>query len=173
MNTSVCCFSGYRPEKMPRNMAEGSPDFLDMQARLCAAIQKAADAGYVYFLSGMSRGFDLWAAEAVLSLRQRGCDLRLWASIAFPGMDANWEPEWRRRYADVLSRSDRIFPVAQKYEPDCYAMRDRFLVQQSSRCICFYDGVPGGTAYTVKLARRCGLTIDNLADMQLTFDSLL
>lgn len=172
MNTAVCCFSGYRPEKMPHDMTEGSPAFLDMLSRLRSAILLASQTGCRYFLSGMSRGFDLWAAETVLELKHSGYDIRLWAAIAFPGMDAYWEPEWQQRYTDVLLQADRIFPVAQKYSPECYTARDRFLVQQSSRCICFFDGVPGGTSYTVGLARRSGLAINNLADMQLTFDSI-
>lgn len=170
MNTAVCCFSGYRPEKMPQNMAEGTPAFANMQSRLRDAIRRASKNGCRYFLSGMSRGFDLWAAEAVLEMKRGGEDIRLWAAIAFPGMDTYWEPEWKKRYHTVLLQADRIFPVAPKYAPECYTARDRFLVQQSAHCICFFDGVPGGTAYTVGLARRSGLTIDNLADMQLTFD---
>lgn len=170
MDMAVCCFSGYRPEKMPQNMTEGSSAFLDMLSRLRHAIKHASENGFRYFLSGMSRGFDLWAAETVLELKHSGYDIRLWAAIAFPGMDAYWEPEWQTRYNNVLLQADHIFPVAQKYSPECYTVRDRFLVQQSNHCICFFDGVPGGTAYTVGLARRSGLTIDNLADMQLTFD---
>ena len=87
-------------------------------------------------------------------------------------MEQYWEPEWQRRYHAVLSRAVKNFPVSAKYAPECYTLRDRFLVERSSRCICFFDGVPGGTAYTVRYARRCGLLIDNLAERQLCFDDL-
>lgn len=173
MKSSVCCFSGYRPEKMPKDMPEGCAAFTDMLSRLRNAIQKAADNGCRHFLSGMSRGFDLWAAEMVLELQIQGLYIDLWAAIAYPGMQQYWEPEWQKRYHTVLSQAARIFPVFDRYQPECYTIRDRFLVEQSSRCICFFDGTPGGTAYTVAYARRSGLQIDNLADMQLTFDECL
>lgn len=168
MHSSVCCFSGYRPEKMPADMAEGSPAFCGMQQRLRRAIRQASDGGFRHFLSGMSRGFDLWAAEAVLELAREGCPIDLWAAIAFPGMQKYWEPEWSRRYDAVLDQAARVFALYDRYQPDCYTTRDRFLVEQSSACICFFDGTPGGTAYTVGLARRRGLDIINLADPQLS-----
>lgn len=172
MSVSVCCFSGYRPEKMPPDLFEGSPDFSDMLHRLRNAVCNMEKNGCRHFLSGMSRGFDLWAAETVLELKNNGHDIYLWAAVAFPGMQQYWEPEWQKRYEHVLSHADRIFPVSPKYAPDCYMARDRFLVQHSSQCICFFDGTPGGTEYTVNLARRSGLTVHNLADMQLSFDSI-
>lgn len=168
MNPSICCFSGYRPEKMPTDMPEGSPAFDDMLQRLRHAIVRASDDGCGCFLSGMSRGFDLWAAETVLALMREGYDIKLWCAIAFPGMQEAWEPEWKQRYDAVLAQAAHIFPLYRRYEPNCYTARDRFLVEQSGTCICFFDGTPGGTAYTVGLARRSGLKIVNLADTQLS-----
>ena len=61
----TCCFSGYRIEKMPfRN--EDCPAARELFAALDAAVAEAAADGCTRFLSGMSTGFDLWAAEAVL-----------------------------------------------------------------------------------------------------------
>ena len=167
MQQTICCFSGYRPEKMPADMAEGTPEFDRMLCRLRTAILRAAEQGYTVFLSGMSRGFDLWAAEVVLELQDRGLDIALWAAIAFHGMEQYWEPEWQARYDTALRRARHTFAICDRYEPGCYTRRDAFLVQRSSRCICFFDGVPGGTEYTVNAARRAGHTIVNLADNQL------
>lgn len=58
----TCCFSGYRIEKMPfRN--EDCPAARELFAALDAAVAEAAADGYTRFLSGMSTGFDLWAAK--------------------------------------------------------------------------------------------------------------
>ena len=81
---NVCCFSGYRPEKMPSDMPEGSPAFQDMLVRLQKEILSAAEKGYCHFLTGMSRGFDLWAAEVVLSLQKSGVPIDLWEQLPFP-----------------------------------------------------------------------------------------
>lgn len=174
MKQTICCFSGYRPEKMPPNMQEGSPDFTQMMQSLRHAILRSAECGYTIFLSGMSRGFDLWAAEAVLDLQQSNPDLQLWALLAFHGMERYWEPEWQTRYTSVLRRARHTFSVCDRYEPGCYTRRDAELVRRSSRCICYFTGIPGGTEYTVQHARRSGLYIVNLADGQLSlFDSTL
>ncbi len=170
MNATVCCFSGYRPEKMPSDMYEGSAEFVDMQCRLRRAIRETAAQGCRHFLSGMSRGFDLWAADAVLELAEQGLPIDLWAAIAFPGMQDGWEPRWRAHYERVLRRASHVFPIYDRYAPDCYTARDCFLVEQSGCCICFYDGKPGGTQYTVTRAERAGLSIFNLADRQLKMD---
>lgn len=172
MKSSICCFSGYRPEKMPADLSEGTAAFSNMLQHLRQSILRASNISYQHFISGMSRGFDLWAAEAVLELQQQGCAIDLWAVIAFPGMEQYWEPEWQQRYHAVLTQAAKIFSVSDKYTPMCYHQRDRYLVEHSNRCICFFDGVPGGTAYTVRYARRCGLSIDNLAERQLCFDDL-
>lgn len=169
LNASVCCFSGYRPEKMPSDMTEGSPAFMDMLHQLKLAVCDAADHGYRHFLSGMSRGFDIWAAEIVLDLARQGMNIDLWAAIAFPGMHQDWHADWRTRYDDVLAQARRIFPLYDRYTVDCYTARDRFLVEQSSLCICYFDGIEGGTQYTVNYARRKGLIIQNLADPQISF----
>ncbi|MGN1030944.1 MAG: SLOG family protein, partial [Butyricicoccaceae bacterium] len=154
------------PEKMPAGMAEGTPGFNQMRSHLRIAILRTAEQGYTAFLSGMSRGFDLWAAEVVLELQDRGLDIELWAALAFHGMEEYWEPEWQTRYNTVLRRARHTFAVCDRYEPGCYTKRDAFLVQRSSRCICFFDGVPGGTEYTVSAARRAGHAVVNLADPQ-------
>ncbi len=168
MRTSVCCFTGYRPEKMPSGYQAGSRLFCDMQMQLREAIRRAYAHGCRYFLSGMSRGFDLWAAQAVLTLRKEGLPIELWAAVAFPDMHVHWNLLWQTRYQHALSQSSRVFHIFSHYTPECYAVRDRFLVERSCRCICFFDGTPGGTAYTVHYAHKHHLVIDNLADQQLS-----
>ena len=79
----TCCFSGYRIEKMPfRN--EDCPAARELFAALDAAVAEAAADGYTRFLSGMSTGFDLWAAEAVLRARA-ALPVQLLCAVPFDG----------------------------------------------------------------------------------------
>lgn len=79
----TCCFSGYRIEKMPfRN--EDCPAALELFTALDAAIAEAAADGCTRFLSGMSTGFDLWAAEAVLRARV-ALPVQLLCAVPFDG----------------------------------------------------------------------------------------
>ena len=79
----TCCFSGYRIEKMPfRN--EDCPAARELFAALDAAVAEAAADGCTRFLSGMSTGFDLWAAEAVLRARA-ALPVQLLCAVPFDG----------------------------------------------------------------------------------------
>lgn len=159
----ICCFSGYRPEKMDWGRWQDA----QAEGALERAVRRAASAGCVVFLTGMSRGFDLWGAQTVLALREE-LGLKLWCAVPFAAQDERWEDGWREIYREVLSGAERTFCLSDEYTPDCFYDRNRFLVEGSGRMICWYDGQSGGTSHTVRLARRAGLTIDNLADRQLS-----
>lgn len=59
-----CCFTGHRPEKL-----NVSPEVVCQ--KLKRAIEDALDDGFVNYISGMSRGVDIWAAELVLEQKKR------------------------------------------------------------------------------------------------------
>ena len=168
----TCCFSGYRPEKMP--FSADSAAVVDIPAVLREPLLRAAltayHSGYTCFLSGMSRGFDLWAAQTVLHLRQR-LPVQLYAIQPFPEQAAGWAEDWQHVHAEVKAAADACYTVSPAYEPQCFYLRNQFLVDASSHLICYYDGQTGGTKYTLACARKAGLSIENIADPQLTLFS--
>ncbi|WP_087066746.1 SLOG family protein [Intestinibacillus massiliensis] len=172
LRAHTCCFSGYRPEKIPGcDPAQAAPPAA-LADSLLRAVCNAAGLGYTHFVTGMSRGFDLWAAQAVLALAGTA-GLSLVCAIPFDGQDAGWPPAWRAAYDEALRHAAQVFLLAPAYAPGCYHTRNRFLVESSSRLICYFDGQPGGTAYTVRYAKRRGLELDNVADPQVSLGGLL
>lgn len=163
---ATCCFSGYRVEKMPFPANDSRMEALT--AALDRAIQDAAALGYTGFFTGMSTGFDLWAAEAVLRARNT-LPVQLFCAIPFDRQADRYPPEWKRRFNHCLLAADRVFALSRDYYTGCYAARNRFMVDASSLLICYFDGKPGGTAQTVRMAEQSGLRIVNLADGQLQF----
>lgn len=163
----TCCFSGYRIEKMPFRTSDCAVP-APLAATLEQAILRAAKLGYTRFLTGMSTGFDLWAADAVLRLRDAH-GLQLLAAVPFEQQAQRFSPAWKREFNRVLLAADQVFVLSAVYHAGCYAARNRFMVEGASRLICYHDGQPGGTAQTLRLARQRGLAIDNLADGQLSF----
>ena len=161
---TTCCFSGYRVEKMP--FAANDPRVDALTAALDDAIADAAAQGYTGFFSGMSTGFDLWAAEAVLRT-QETLPIQLFCAIPFDRQADRYPTEWKRRFNHCLLAADRVFALSRDYYAGCYAARNRFMVDASSLLICYFDGKPGGTAQTVRMAKQNGLRIVNLADEQL------
>lgn len=165
----TCCFTGYRAEKMP--FPEDDTAAVDALARaLDRTITEASRLGYTRFFTGMSTGFDLWAAEAVLRLKPT-LGIRLLCAVPFDRQADQFPPDWKRKFNDALLRADQVFVLSRAYHPGCFAARNRFMVEASSLVICYYDGCPGGTRQTIQLAERSGLRIINLADAQLTLPS--
>lgn len=161
---NTCCFSGYRPEKMP--FSESNFYKMSMlRTDIVAAILDAYANGYRHFISGMSTGFDLWAAECVLSLRT-SYEISLVCAIPFEEQAKHFSPEWKRRYNNALLRADQVFILSPTYHHGCYAARNQYMVDHATRLICYHHGTPGGTAQTVRFASQAGLSIVNLADPQ-------
>ena len=53
----------------------------------------------------------------------------------------------------------------EKYLPftaGCYHERNRYMVDNSSKLICYYDGSGGGTGYTVEYVKKRSIQIVNL-----------
>lgn len=125
-------------------------------------VETLYDRGFRTFLSGMAVGFDLAAAEAVLELRGRRPDVRLVAVVPFEGQQTRFSGADRARFDRVLAEADGVEVLSVAYHRGCYAVRNDFLVDHAAVLVAWYDGMPGGTHYTVRRALRRGLEIVNL-----------
>lgn len=164
----TCCFSGYRIEKMPFDMSD-SAAVSALCALLTHTIEYAAAQGYTRFISGMSTGFDLWAAEAVLQLRAQ-FPIQLLCAVPFDDQAAHFPLYWQRLFNRCLLSADKVYALSHHYYTGCFAARNRFMIDASSLLICYHDGKPGGTAQTIHMAEQQGLAFINLAKHS-AFDS--
>ncbi|MCR5652950.1 MAG: DUF1273 domain-containing protein [Ruminococcus sp.] len=148
----TCTFTGHRPERLevPKKQVI---DWLYKQ------IKQAADEGYTEFITGMQRGVDLWAAEAVLKLRREGRQIRLIAACAFKGMENRWDMNWQIRYHHVLSHSDEVHYISDTPGRKAFYARNHWMVDRASRLIAVYSGAPGGTKETIEYARKNGRSV--------------
>lgn len=131
----------------------------EAREQLSAALEALYNRGFRTFLSGMALGFDLAAAEAVVSLRGRHPGVRLVAAVPFRGQADRFPAAQRRRYEAILARADEVVVLADEYHRGCYARRNDFLVDHAAVVVAWYDGSPGGTRYTVERARTRGREI--------------
>ena len=135
----------------------------EIRARLVEAVSVASKSGITCFFSGMAMGFDLMAAETVLSLKGRYPDIRLIAVIPFRIQSCRWPSMEKERYQNIISRADRVIVLSEHYFHGCLLKRNDFMLEHSCGVIAFYDGKPlGGTFYTCREAGKRGIDIVNL-----------
>ena len=151
-NATTCAFTGHRPERL------AFPE-KDVTRWLEREIRRAVAAGYTTFISGMQRGVDLWAAEAVLRLRRENKNVRLIAASAFRGMELGWDVEWQGRYQYVLASADETVFVSDTPGRAAFFARNHYMVDRASRLIAVYSGGGGGTLETIKYARSKGVNV--------------
>jgi len=122
--------------------------------------------GYVDFLSGGALGFDLMAAEMVLSLREKYPWIRLVMVLPFDGQADQWSQEQRKRWLDVIEASDKVIHVSHEYDKGVFFRRNHLLVENANLLLAAYDGQPGGTAGTVAYAKRHGVKVLRIAPVK-------
>lgn len=156
----TCSFTGHRPESFSFGRDERSPECIRIKARLAEEIKKMAENGVDTFITGMARGVDMWAAEAVLELKRKLPHLRLIGVIPFHGQHSSWGFFERVRYGYILSRTADNVVLNEEYYRGCFHERNRYMVDNSSHLIAVYNGSDkGGTAYTVNYAKKRGLDV--------------
>ncbi len=117
----------------------------------------------VTFLSGMAEGFDLLAAERVLALQEGGASLRLCCVTPYAKQIYTLHGADRERYKRVISLADEVLTLESEYSHGVYYRRNAYLVEQADLMIAYFDGVyKGGTADTIRRARRAGREVINL-----------
>lgn len=158
------CFSGYRIGKMP-GVTEGcDPDEVHriVQKRCAWIVGRLCERGYDTFVSGMATGFDLWAAEAVLSVRRARPGIRLLAFVPYREQAKAYDPVSKQLYTEILSQADYVHCLNERYTRNCLLDRNVAMLDHSSVLVCYYDGRSGGTRYTVSRALDRGMTVIDL-----------
>lgn len=152
MRLHRCCFTGHRPEKLQRSE-------IDIRIDLEHEILKSIHDGFDVFISGMARGIDIEAAEAVIRLKSNGYPLKLICASPYPGFEKNWNKEWQYRYTTVIYKADLVRYIRPKYSIDCFRLRNEWLVNHSSRVIAVFNGQPSGTKNTIDYALQQGVPV--------------
>lgn len=146
------CFTGHRPEKLTRHECQVIKD-------LEAAIKKAIADGHNVFISGMAPGVDIWAAEIVLRLRDKGADTKLICAIPFEGFEKRW-PEWEGRYNAIMEKADLVRFICKGNVRGSHQIRNEWMVDHSARVIAVFSGEKSGTKNTIDYANRVGVEIE-------------
>ena len=158
----TCCFTGHRPKALFAYEDEAA-----VFRKICAAVEDAVADGFLDFLCGGCVGGDFLFADAVILARGMHPDREIRLCMCLPCRDQaeKWSRADRERYSCYLQVADEVVCLAETYTATCMQRRNRYMVDRSSLLIAAYNGTPGGTANTLRYARRSGLRVVNLLDI--------
>ena len=154
-------FTGHRLVKLPYH-GENDPRCGELKRKLFCDAQKHLQSDTTIYLSGMANGVDLWAAEAVILLKNAFPirNIQLWAVVPYMKQAASWPKPEQKRYFDILKDADKVIQISEEYTLSCLHQRNRRLVDEADHLIAVYDGKQaGGTRETIIYAQRKGLDI--------------
>lgn len=151
----ACCFTGHRviSTEMQKTLT----------ARLDALLECMYQKGYRDFISGAALGFDTLAAERVLTLKAVHSDVRLVLAIPCATQSGKWSAADCGRYERLVYAADDVRVLSGSYYEGCMHVRNRFMVDNSSFCICYLEHMRGGTMATVAYAMNHEVPVLNVA----------
>lgn len=145
----TCAVTGHR--KLPPRFNEDN---------LRKSLEKIIDDGYDVFLIGMAVGFDLLCFKTLLSLKERGKEVKIGAVVPCADQSKRFSEEDKNLYDYCLKKADYIAAEENTYFKNCMLIRDNYLVLNSSLLFAFFDGrTQGGTYYTINKALKNGLKV--------------
>lgn len=162
--TLSCCFTGYRPQKFPFPLDGENTQYIEFENRLFGKIVELINCGCLTFYTGMAMGFDIIAAECVLTAAgaMPDCAVRLICAVPFLEQAKKFPADWKNRYDKIIARADQAVIISNDYYPRCYFDRNRFMVDNSDFVLTWFDGGVGGTKNTITYAKSISRKIINL-----------
>ena len=118
---ATCCFTGHRPEKL------NVPEEIVIR-KLKDAIEDAYADGFSDYISGMSRGVDLWAADFVLELRKEYQNVKLICAVPYEGFEKGWHIELQEKYNEILHAADEVHFICENYSRGSYQKRNEWMI---------------------------------------------
>lgn len=159
---TTCAFTGHRP---------GRFKFTHESDDLCVRIKNALTEEIMglyekkevrTFYSGGAVGVDMWAAEAVLKLRDTLAEVRHVCVIPFVGHCDRWQYTDIARLKEVQAQSDNPPPISPRYTESVYKLRNKYMIDRADYLIAVYDEKvcsKSGTGQTVRMAREKDIPI--------------
>lgn len=143
MAGKTCCITGHR------NIPEDQLSYVKNE--IGKAILQAVEDGYTHFISGFAQGADLIFAAIVAELKQKNRSLCLEAAIPYK---KRLQSQYQT-FQDLLAMCDDVTVLCERYTSQCFFVRNRYMVDKSSRVLAVYDGRKrGGTFYTIQYAQK-------------------
>lgn len=141
------CFSGHRIISEPKE---------ELKNCLRSAITDCIKDGMTNFIAGGALGFDTLAEQVVIELKHKYPQITLTLALPCPPEEqtARWSESQRIVYNEILNKADETVIISPHYINGCMQKRNRFMVDNSTKLICYLRQNRGGTFYTVNYALK-------------------
>lgn len=153
------CFSGHRPEKLPDGGDMSSPAVRAVISIVYSEIEKRIADGANVFITGMSRGVDLWAGEITAEMKCSGKPIKLVAAMPYRGFTDSFTGREKWAAGFIMSNADAVYNICETYERDCMKKRNQFMVDHSSALIAVCKDSRSGTGQTIRMAQKKGIDV--------------
>jgi uncharacterized phage-like protein YoqJ len=140
-----CCVTGHRDIPTEK--------IAYIETELRREILCAISDGYRVFVSGFSKGTDMIFARLVSEIRAVRSDIMLEAALPYPTWYSTRSDEDKR----LLEKCAHVGVHSEKYSPNCFIVRNNYMLNSCERLIAVYDGrEKGGTVNTMRYAAALG-----------------
>ncbi len=119
---------------------------------------KTINSGFDTFLIGMALGFDTICFQILEELRKEK-DIKIIACVPCLTQAEKFSLEQKKEYERMLSVADDIRVISKEYSPRCMQKRNEYMVDNASGLIAYIKRDYGGTANTVKYAKKNNVPI--------------
>lgn len=147
------CFTGHRPNHLPWGYNEDCDMCKEFKAKLLNLVAVCAKCGFETFISGVALGFDTFACDSVLAVKNKIPNVDLVLAIPCKNQPEKWGEVDKQRYNDILSRANPVF-VSTNYYQGCFIKRNHFMVDKADLVIACFGNQKGGTKSTVDYALK-------------------
>lgn len=153
---NTCFFTGHRT--IPKSKIS------EIARRTREQIYLHIARGYEYFVCGGAVGFDTIAAVQVARVKAGGAKISLILALPCRDQTAMWRNvEMLSLYQRIKGTADEIIYVNDLFFDGCMKERNQFMVDLSSACIAYFnERNNGGTAQTVRMAKKRDITVANI-----------
>ncbi len=155
MEEKICCFTGHRIKKLNMNLEI-------VKILLEKAIDDTLKRGCFCFISGMAEGIDLFAAEIVLRKKAHNEKIRLWCALPYPLFKAAGGEDVKKMFSEIISQADRVEAINDHYFKGCFQKRNKWMVDNSTEVIAFFNGEKSGTGNTIEYAKKTNKIVNNI-----------
>lgn len=161
MQNKTCCFVGHHPKSLPWGYSQSKIRFKIFKHRFKNKIEKTIKNGYNHFITSLSLGVEMLAAELVLELKAKYPNLTLECAIPCLNQSQNWYDENILRYQNIQMQADKVSIISNTfYYNGCIAKCKKYMLENSSKIIAVYNGKNGITKQTIQMAKTMNLEIE-------------